>query len=178
MHKYSDLLSGLRDYKLKVINNELKFDLIKSFLLISDKLDFIINTFPNDVISGSMSLYLLGLINREPNDIDIIIPDKNRYDNYLVGDYDDEIFIPNRLGVRSFKYKKNFFTKEKDYEVDFFENKNVIFLEFIYKGKLIKIHNPVEVIQLKLDIIQNTGSYTSVAVKHSEDLNYIFKFCV
>ena len=46
------------------------------------------------------------------------------------------------------------------------------------KGKLIKIHNPVEVIQLKLDIIQNTGSYNSVAVKHSEDLNYIFKFCI
>lgn len=177
MHNYGGLISSLRDFKLKLINSELKFDLIKSSNIndnISDKLDFVIHTFPDDIISGSLSLYLFGLITRTPNDIDIVISDKNRYDKYLIGDnYDDKLLIPNRLGVRSFKYKKNFFSKERDYEVDFFEDKNPVFLTLPYNRKLIKIHNPIDVIQLKLDIIKNSGSYTTVARKHRDDLTYI-----
>ena len=176
MREYGDIVSGLRDLKLKVIDNEVKFSLIKSPIdSISEKLDFVMDTFPDDVISGSLSLYLLGLITRTPNDIDIVIPDKNRYDKYLIGDYDDELLIPNRLGVRSFKYKKNFFSKVRDYEVDFFEDKNPVFFALPYNRKLIKIHNPIEVIQFKLDILKNSGSYTTVATKHKDDLTRILQ---
>lgn len=174
MHNYSELISSLRDYKLKVINGDVNFNLSKSITNdIYEKLDFIIETFPDDVISGSFSLRLLGLITRTPNDIDIVISNGKRYDKYLVGDYDEEIFIPNRLGIRSFKYKRNFFSKERDYEVDFFEDKNPVFLTLSYKRKLIKIHNPIEVIQLKLDILKNSGN-TSTSQKHKNDLTVIF----
>lgn len=170
-----ELKSEFRNYKLKVINSELNFKLIDSFNSeTSDLLDFICNTFPNDVISGSFALYLLGLVARKNNDLDIIIPDRNRYDKYTYGDYDDEFTTPNRLGFRQFKYKKNIFTKEKNFEVDFFENKEASYITFDYKGHKLKVHNPLEIMQFKLDIILNPKVPSRTSRKHNEDLTRIF----
>ncbi len=170
-----ELKSEFRNYKLKIINSELNFKLIDSFNSeTSDLLDFICSTFPNDVISGSFALYLLGLVNRKNNDLDIIIPDRNRYDKYIYGDYDDEFTTPNRLGFRQFKYKKNIFAKEKNFEVDFFENKEASYITFDYKGHKLKLHNPLEIMQFKLDIILNPKVPSRTSRKHNEDLTRIF----
>lgn len=170
-----ELKSEFRDFKLKAIDGQLKFDMIKSIPSdISDKLDFIIDTLNEDIISGSLSLYLLGLLSRKSNDLDIIIPNRNRYSNYSLGDYDDEFTTPNRLGIRVFKYKKNFFSSEATHEVDFFENKQASFLSFNYKKSQIKIHNPLEVIQHKIEIIENKMVAKTTSRKHNEDLTYIF----
>lgn len=170
-----ELKSEFRDFKIKSINGELKFDIIKNISSeISTKIDFIIDTFPNDIISGSLSLYLLGLLGRNPNDIDIVIPDRKRYSNYAIGSYDDEFSTPNRLGIKTFKYKKSFFSSDVTYDVDFFENKDSSFLIFKYKGSQIKVHNPLEVMQYKLEIIENKRVARITSRKHNEDLTQIF----
>ncbi len=170
-----ELKSEFRNYKLRAINSELNFKLIDEFNSeTSELLDFVCNTFPNDIVSGSFALHLLNLVARKNNDLDIIIPDRNRYDKYLIGDYDDEFSTPNRLGFRDIKYKKNIFSKEKTYEVDFFENKEASYLTFDYKGHKLKIHNPLEIMQFKLDIVLNPKVPLRTSRKHNEDLTRIF----
>lgn len=170
-----ELKSEFRNYKLRAINSEINFKLIDEFNSeTSELLDFVCNTFPNDIVSGSFALHLLNLVARKNNDLDIIIPDRNRYDKYLIGDYDDEFSTPNRLGFRDIKYKKNIFSKEKTYEVDFFENKEASYLTFDYKGHKLKIHNPLEIMQFKLDIVLNPKVPLRTSRKHNEDLTKIF----
>lgn len=170
-----ELKSEFRNYKLRAINSELNFKLIDEFNSeTSELLDFVCNTFPNDIVSGSFALHLLNLVARKNNDLDIIIPDRNRYDKYLIGNYDDEFSTPNRLGFREIKYKKNIFSKEKTYEVDFFENKEASYLTFDYKGHKLKIHNPLEIMQFKLDIVLNPKVPLRTSRKHNEDLTRIF----
>lgn len=172
-----ELKTEFRNYKLKALNGDFNYILSPSIFNsdTSEKIDFIVNTIPDDIISGSLALYLLGLIHRSSNDIDIIIPDKNRYDDYMIGDYDDEFSTPNRLGYRQIKYKKNFLSKEKTYEVDFFENKNASFLTFSYGNHTLKIHHPLEIMQYKLDIINNPKVASITSRKHNEDLTIIFE---
>jgi hypothetical protein len=170
-----ELKSEFRNYKLRAINGELNFKLIDEFNSeTSELLDFVCNTFPSDIVSGSFALHLLNLVARKNNDLDIIIPDRNRYDKYLIGSYDDEFSTPNRLGFRDIKYKKNIFSKEKTYEVDFFENKEASYLTFDYKGHKLKIHNPLEIMQFKLDIVLNPKVPLRTSRKHNEDLTRIF----
>ena len=71
----SELQTEFRDYKLKVLNGEIDFNptLKEKY---KDLLYFISDEFPNDIISGSLALNILGLIYRDTNDIDIIIDDK------------------------------------------------------------------------------------------------------
>jgi hypothetical protein len=145
-------------------------------------LTFITDTFPNDIITGSLALKLFGLIGRKSNDVDILIKDKNRYDKYIIDNYDDEFTTPNRLGYKPFKYKKGIFSKEVEYNVDFFEDKNVPFLEFTIdisttfhsNIKKIKIHNPLEIMDYKLGIFANPKVGRATGRKHNEDLTQIF----
>lgn len=172
-----DLIKEFRDFKINVLEGNITFQSYKkknNFEDFSEKLDFISDTFPNDLISGSLALNLLGILTRKSNDIDIVIDDRKRYPSYVVGHYDDEFTTPNRLGVREFKWKKNIFVKEKLFEVDLFENKEAKFLTFQYGRNKIKIQNPVEIIQHKLEIIQNKMVASSTIRKHNEDLTQIF----
>jgi len=177
-----DLRMEFRNFKLKSINNEIEFKISDSVVDENKELlSFITDTFPNDIITGSLALKLFGLISRKSNDIDILIKDKTRYDKYIVDDYDDEFTTPNRLGFRTFKYKKGIFTKEVEYNVDFFEDKNVPFLEFdVNVGgfmsdiRKIKIHNPLEIMDYKLAIFANPKVGRATGRKHNEDLTQIF----
>jgi hypothetical protein len=187
-----DLRMEFRSFKLKCINNEIEFKISDSVVNENKNLlSFITDTFPNDVITGSLALKLLGLISRESNDIDILIKDKSRYDKYIIGDYDDEFTTPNRLGYKSFRYKKTcligteklqLFPKYKEYTVDFFEDKNVNFIEFTIdisttfhsNIKKIKIHNPLEIMDCKLAIFASTKVVRTTGIKHNEDLTTIF----
>lgn len=178
-----ELKAEFRNYKLKSINNEINFKISESVVKENkDLLAFLTDNFPNDVITGSLALKLLGLLSRKNNDIDILIKDKNRYDRYILDGYDDEFTTPNRLGFKTFKHKIGFFTKEKEYDVDFFEDKEVPFLEFdINIGnsfnsniKKIKIHNPLEIMDYKLGIFANPKVGRATGRKHNEDLTQIF----
>jgi len=178
-----DLRMEFRNFKLKSINNEIEFKISDSVVDENKELlSFITDTFPNDIITGSLALKLFGLISRKSNDIDILIKDKNRYDKYITDTYDDEFTTPNRLGYKPFKYKKGIFTKEVEYNVDFFEDKNVPFLEFDIdisttfhsNIKKIKIHNPLEIMDYKLGIFANPKVGRATGRKHNEDLTQIF----
>jgi hypothetical protein len=178
-----DLRMEFRNFKLKSINNEIDFKILDSMIDENKELlTFITDTFPNDIITGSLALKLFGLISRKSNDVDILIKDKNRYDKYIIDNYDDEFTTPNRLGYKPFKYKKGIFSKEVEYNVDFFEDKNVPFLEFTIdistafhsNIKKIKIHNPLEIMDYKLGIFANPKVGRATGRKHNEDLTQIF----
>lgn len=178
-----ELKSEFRDYKLKVLSGEIKFTPLNypldSVYLSSKKhkdlLYFISDTFPNDIVSGSLALSLFGLLHRQTNDIDIIIDDRNRYDKYDKDGYaDDEFSKNNRLGYREFKYKKGIFTSEKEYIVDFFENVGASFITIDFGSRKIKVHNPLEIMDYKLNMAINSKVIRSTSRKHNEDLTQIF----
>jgi hypothetical protein len=171
-----ELKTEFRDFKLKVLNNEVKFMPSEEALeKHKDSLSFISHHLPNDIISGSLALNILGLLYRDTTDIDIIINDKNRYSKYDKDGYDDlEFSTPNRLGYVEFKYKRGIFTKEKEYKVDFFHNEGASFIEVDFNGKKLKIHNPLEIIDYKLNMAINSKVYSSTSRKHNEDLTRIF----
>jgi hypothetical protein len=172
----SELQTEFRDYKLKVLNNEITFTPSKDALeKHKDVLSFISHHLPNDIISGSLALNILGLLYRDTTDIDIIINDKNRYPKYDKDGYDDvEFSTPNRLGYIDFKYKRGIFTKEKEYKVDFFHNESSSFIEVDFNGEKLKIHNPLEIMDYKLNMAINSKVYSSTSRKHNEDLTQIF----
>jgi hypothetical protein len=181
-----ELKTEFRDYKLKVLNGEINFtpsdkDLNKN----KDLLQFISDKLPNDIISGSLALSIFGLINRDTNDIDILIEDKDRYTKYNKDGYDDvEFSTPNRLGYREIKYQKPAVgiekiriirRKEEIYTVDFFHNdNNSSFITINFNGKQLKIHNPLEIIDYKLNMAINSKVYRPTRSKHNEDLTRIF----
>jgi hypothetical protein len=172
----SELQTEFRDYKLKVINSEINFTpSAKALDKHKDLLYFISDKLPDDIISGSLALNIFGLIYRDTNDIDIIIKDKSRYPKYVKDGYDDDEFsTPNRLGYVEFKHKRGIFTSEKEYKVDFFHNEGASFIEVDFNGKKLKVHNPLEVMDYKLNMALNSKVYSSTSRKHNEDLTQIF----
>jgi hypothetical protein len=172
----SELQTEFRDYKLKVINSEINFTASEKALdNHKDLLYFISDELPDDIISGSLALNIFGLIYRDTNDIDIIIKDKNRYPKYVKDGYDDvEFSTPNRLGYVEFKHKRGIFTSEKEYKVDFFHNESASFIEVDFNGKKLKVHNPLEIMDYKLNMAINSKVYSSTSRKHNEDLIRIF----
>ena len=164
-----DLLPEFRDFKLKLIQSDIEFSVSKEVIKkYHTELSFIRNNFKNDIISGSIALSLLGLSNRVVSDIDILIKDKNRYSGYINNTYvgDDE-GLDNRLGYINFEYKKNFFSKTRDYEVDFFLNLDAKYIEFDFEGATLKLQHPLEIISAKMGM---TRSH-----KHYRDLEIIFR---
>jgi hypothetical protein len=172
----SELQTEFRDYKLKVISGEINFtSSAKALDKNKDLLYFISDKLPDDIISGSLALNIFGLIYRDTNDIDIIIKDKNRYPKYVKDGYDDDEFsTPNRLGYVEFKHKRGIFTSEKEYKVDFFHNEVASFIEVDFNGKKLKVHNPLEVMDYKLNMALNSKVFSSTSRKHNEDLTQIF----
>ncbi len=163
-----DLLPEFRDFKLKLIQSEIKFnvnsDVVKKY---HTELSFIKQNFKDDIISGSFALALFGLIHRDTGDIDILIKDENRYSTYINDQYvgDDED-MDNRLGYVSFKYKPGFFSKTRNYEVDFFKDNGAKFIEFDFEGTTLKLQHPVEIISAKMGMTR--------VHKHYRDLEIIF----
>lgn len=171
-----ELKSEFRDFKLKVLDGKINFEPSKNLSEdVIEKLNFIKSTFPDDVITGSLALKILGLLSRKNNDIDILIPDTNRYTGYVLDGYDDEFSSFNRLGFKQFKWKSGFFSKTKTFDVDFFQNERPNYLTFDFEGSTLKIHNPLEIMQYKLDIISSPKVTQSTARKHNEDLTQIFE---
>ena len=173
---FDELKTEFRDYKLKALNGEVAFTPSKDALENhKDLLYFISDTFPNDIVSGSLALSLFGLLHRKTNDIDIIIDDRNRYTKYVKDGYeDDEFSTPNRLGYKEFKYKRGIFTSEKEYTVDFFENVGASFITIDFGSKKIKVHNPLEIMDYKLNMATHPKVIRSTSRKHNEDLTQIF----
>jgi len=166
------LLTSLRDFKLRVITGDVMlFIRPEAISKFKKELNFIQENFPGDIITGSLALSLYGLLSRPISDIDIIIPDKSRYDSYHTSMYGTDSnnagIDRGSLGYRMFEYKRNWFFKD-EYKVDFFENNSAFFNEFIYKGSVLKVHSCLDILDEKLSLVQPFS-------KHASDLNRILK---
>jgi hypothetical protein len=169
-----DLIQEFRSLKLKAFNEEISFNPSVDFIKLNKKkLEFISNNFPDDIITGSLSLQILGLLVRETNDIDILIKDKNRYSNYKNSSY-SESEIKNRLGFIDFSYKKSFLSRTNKYQVDFFEDTGSNYIEFDFNDKKMKLQHPLEVIDQKIKIWSREKFVASNNRKHLKDLHFIF----
>jgi hypothetical protein len=163
-------ISEIRDLKIRLLEGEKVFSFNKNSILKSKSiLDFISKNFKNDIISGSFALSLYGFITdkRLIGDIDILIKDKNRYTDYKLEGYDD-FDIPNRLGYKTFEYKKSLLHKRQCYDVDFFIELPDTKFELLPIYNL-KVHNPIQIITYKINLCDKKMAY-----KHRSDLYYIF----
>jgi hypothetical protein len=164
-----DLVPQFRDLKLKLISGDFQFSVsqnaVKKYY---NELLFIKKKFPNDVITGSISLSLFDLLNREISDIDILIKDDNRYSGYRNETYGDPEtgMIDNRLGYILFDFKRGFFYKKRRYEVDFFKDLGYKYIEFEFEGVKLKVQHPIEIISQKISMSKHH--------KHYRDLEIIF----
>lgn len=162
----TDLTSRFRDLKLKLISSNNTFTISnESVKKYYDHLLFITKEFPNDVITGSIGLSLFGLIHRDIGDIDILIKDENRYSKYINDSYgDDEVKIENRLGFIKFDFQKGLFSRRKIYQVDFFKDLGVNFIEFQFEGNNLKIQHPLEILSAKMGMTRNDKHYRDLEV--------------
>jgi hypothetical protein len=169
----SNFAKEFRDFKIRVLSGEVTFLLNEKRILKSRKeLDFIFRNFKDDIITGSLALYLHGFIgHRKINDIDVLIKDKNKHSGYRIGSYGD-IEMPNRLGYITFEHTNSalfgLFNKRNIYDVDFFlEPENTKYSKLNYKEYNLKIHSPMQVISYKVGMSEKD-------YKHRKDLYYIF----
>lgn len=176
-------LSEMRNLKIRMVTEDIKFkveDNLSNFY--SNYLNFIIEQYPGAIISGSLALNLYGLIYRDMSDIDLIL-DKRPAGSFHKNMYGDENIETNsiRLGYQyiteNFKWK-NIFRKRQTFNVDFFldtDNK-VKYNTFIFKGKTLKIQDPVQITEQKIEMVNNADNYQYRAKqKHNRDLFSIFK---
>jgi len=65
-------LSEMRNLKIRMVTEDIKFELADNLSdLYSDQLNFIIDQYPDAIISGSLALDLYGILNRPISDIDL-----------------------------------------------------------------------------------------------------------
>ncbi len=178
MKNKSEILSELRDLKIKIITSDIQLNINKSCILkLSNELDFISKNLSDSIITGSTALRIYGLINRDINDIDIFIKDPDRYvfnDDSRYGE--SNTLFSNRLGYRNFKsWRWNILKPRVNYEVDFFLNKGDINYNVIdYKGVKLKVHNPIDIISKKFEIV-SANNLRSIRAdeKHYSDIIFI-----
>ena len=167
--------SELRDFKLSVITGDLdlKVELV-NLNRFKKELKYIKDNFTNDIITGSLALNLFGIIERNISDIDIIIDDRERYEDYTLGvsygnQINGELKMDNRLGYKVFEDKKTGFFKllkrSKYYKIDFFESSDSNYIEVDYDNHIYKLHNPIDILNTKSNLDTD---------KHDNDLLSIF----
>jgi hypothetical protein len=175
-------LSEMRNLKIRMVTEDIKFEVADNLIdLYSNYLNFIIEQYPDAIISGSLALDLYGLLNRPISDIDLIV--NKRPTGVLHKDtYGDENIMTtsDRLGYQyiteSFKWR-NIFNKRKTYQVDFFLNTgNVKYNTFAFKGRNVKIQDPVQITEQKIAMVNNAENHMFTGKqKHNLDLFVIFK---
>ncbi len=97
------------------------------------------------IYTGSFSLYLNGLINRHPKDIDIILH-KSVLNSFL-SNFDKSTIQTTDL------YTSNHIAHIKnDYNICVFENKDSKYSNKIFNSKTLKLHDPLSILYFKLKL--------------------------
>lgn len=176
-------LSEMRNLKIRMVTEDIKFKVEDNLCdLYSRELDFIADNYSDAVISGSLALNLYGLVYRDMSDLDLIVNTrptgpchKNRY-----GDENIET-TSTRIGYQyiteNFKWR-HIFRKRITFNVDFFLNDDnkVKYNTFTFKGKELKIQDPLQIVEQKIQMVDNAENYQFTAKrKHLKDLFVIFK---
>jgi hypothetical protein len=176
-------LSEIRNLKIRLITEDVKFKVSENtFYRYENHLRFIGNQYPDSIITGSLALNLYSLINREMKDIDLIV-DKRPSGGFNKNRYGDENIPVNseRLGYQyiteDFSWKR-IFNKRQTFNVDFFldENDKVKYNTFTFNKKTYKIQDPVQIIEQKLEMVNNAENHMYESKrKHNKDLFVFFK---
>lgn len=172
-----DVKSDIRDIKLSfLMNRVLSIDTSQNSIL-----DFIVrNNLSKYVITGSIALKLYGLLERYTKDIDLITTTRDR-EGYSNNGY---LLEKGRLGYLKVKDKLNIWNlfKREEHDCDFFLDADVSYREFEYKGIILKIQEPISIINAKMlileDIFENSNqrSWDSLGFnKHRSDIKNISK---
>lgn len=176
--------SKIRDLKINSILNNTEFKVDENRLSeYKDTLKFLYKEFPkNTIITGSLSLYLYGLIDRRPKDIDILIDESVKmkwapYVSYGYGKNINNNCFKNRLGEKYFKV--GFFPFRKKYTIDFFIKNDEKYKSFDFNGAQINISFPIDVISKKVEFLnilieKNLYFPVNVELKHRDDIDKAF----
>lgn len=164
MNIESEVTGTLRDFKLEILNGlEIKIDqeYFKRFTS-SAGFNLFLKNSPNDIITGSTTLKLFGLLQREPNDIDIIVLNNREIKN-INRWYGYEEKPLDFMGTKKITYRKYFWSRQVFVRFDYFKFSNQEYSEITYKDITFKLHNPIQLIQKKLEMCNNNH-------KHSQDI--------
>ena len=170
--EWRDLKLGLMldDFKLKPDINKIKYK--KNTLFRKEEQDYWVKVEENKdcIITGSMCLKAFGLIDRETNDVDLIVRDKTLVSDLtlLKQSHYDNITGIEHIGYFVYSITNFFGVKTGECNIEFFENKTATVIE--HEG--FKFHHPFEVMDKKLQIMLNRD--TSGKTKDIKDF-YSFK---
>ena len=158
-----------RDFQIRLIEGkELKIN-EKNYqeFIKSDKYQVFKKYTPDEIITGSATLKLFGLLDRDIIDIDVVLQDENKFRPYQKLFYSGEL-LDSYLGTKYYSWKKNswnIFSDKKTYAFDFFKiDEKTEFIE--YQG--LKIETPIGVINHKIEIADKNGM--GYSDKHVNDL--------
>lgn len=167
-----NIKSIIRDINISILNDDLELNITPNIRSIKKGKNWIFNK-PywkiiekhkhNCIITGSMALKAFGLIDREPNDVDLILMDKNdpivkRLHKDRYGWEPDNETMYGYLNLNPY--------------VDFFiYNESIHYIE--YKGY--KFQHPLEIIKTKAEMARNekhltTKDYFDI-IKSIENIN-------
>jgi hypothetical protein len=73
-------------------------------------------------------------------------------------------------------YKRNIFSRSKDFKIDFFKNDDVRYNTFIYRDTELRVQEPLQIITEKINIYELSEiNRNESRIKHRNDLFEIFK---
>lgn len=193
----SELTVFQRDIKLRSITGDLNFK-VNEDRLKELPLNIIRYRHTDAIITGSSVLYLFDLLDRKQNDFDILVDIKPNMvfeeENNNISLDDNRIgyniqFVPssisllnNLLGfLLSINFINSFYSFfKKKISVDYFINYNKNFIEYELDGFTYKLHNPSEIIDMKIEMIKKSLSakkrsryLSNSSSKHIEDIVHL-----
>lgn len=166
----AEIKSLFRNFKLDIVESKIKLEVNeKNFekFVQTKKFQAFSKFTPKEIITGSLSLYLFGLIDREPSDIDVICLDPKPYQPFIGRSYSFD--IPHYYGYHDYEIKKWFWQKPTWVTIDFFEFQDEEFVEY----ECLKIEQPLNIIQKKFNIVCSES--VSLSNKHYHDLKSILE---
>jgi hypothetical protein len=157
---YSEVQSSIREIKIKIVlNDQLEDPFVpsisklkwgdKRFRIFPEKWWPIIKSWKGkSIITGSLSLYAHGLLDRQPNDIDLIADELIfKEHSKLIG---EKVYENRYPGMENKIEILGYFTHKNYYNVDFFKLESQKFREV--EGFL--FHDPFEVLLIKTKLYE------------------------
>jgi hypothetical protein len=161
------MIDKIRDIKLNHLIGHIDFEINNDRVKrLKRELNFISKNFTNDIITGSLALYLFGLIDREIKDIDIIIDNDRDVTNLNLLKNNEYFKSPeNYLGYKYYNWRESIFSIKRNYKVDFFKGEGIIYYDLFLRNIPLRVHSPISIIEKKYKI----GGF-----KNLEDIDYFF----
>lgn len=192
----TDYKKELRDMKIDIISGDRKIGICQEAIeRNADALRFIARELPDATITGSLALNLYGALERDINDVDVIIQDKSKYSHeYYAGHlygYATPNELPGRLGYVDYTEPREkgilgLFRKRKKWKADFFESPTAAFRTFEFEGNTLRIQELMDIVEMKCAMVEYSLNYGGVSsriwtrgyddgtIKHRRDLLAIF----